>query len=390
MIINTNVSALFAQNSLTQTQNTLQTLQQEMSTGYQINSPADNPSGLAIANLMQGELGGINSAISNANEGANLLNTANGGAQTDMQIVQQIQQLAVQASNSTNNTQDTQDIQTQIASLLKSLDNVSQTLNYNGQAVLGSGPTATLTGGAGTIASVQLGADSGALTIPTGSANSYTVSVTYSTVSGSGYDFVSIVGAAGTVASGTIANMPTSGTVTLQLVNNQTGITDTAGASFAIAVNQSSLTANAGTTVSSTFTINAGSDYQLQTGPNQSNGNTMSISFGNFTTKSLGLNNINVTTLAGAQYAITQAQNALSMLTNAQGQIGANLDQINYTITNLQTESVNLQASRSTIMDANMAVVTSQFAQQQVLLQTGLQSLQTANSLPGMVLKLLG
>ncbi|MCL5971573.1 MAG: flagellin, partial [Firmicutes bacterium] len=61
MYINTNVPALFAENSLINTQSTLSNLQDEMSTGYQINTPANNPSGLAISNLMQGELGGINS-----------------------------------------------------------------------------------------------------------------------------------------------------------------------------------------------------------------------------------------------------------------------------------------------------------------------------------------
>ena len=114
------------------------------------------------------------------------------------------------------------------------------------------------------------------------------------------------------------------------------------------------------------------------------------LQFGTFTSATLGLNNLSVLTVNSAQYAITQAQSALSILTNAQGAVGAQLDELNYASNNLQTESTNLQASQSSIMDANMATVTSQFAQQQILLQTGLQSLQAANSLPGMVLKLLG
>lgn len=77
------------------------------------------------------------------------------------------------------------------------------------------------------------------------------------------------------------------------------------------------------------------------------------------------------------------------MLTNAQGQVGAQVDQLNYTVSNLQTESTNLQSSQSNIMDANMASVTSQFAQQQILMQTGIQALQTAQQMPQLVLKLL-
>ena len=69
--------------------------------------------------------------------------------------------------------------------------------------------------------------------------------------------------------------------------------------------------------------------------------------------------------------------------------MGSQIDQINYTITNLQTEGTNLQSSQASIMDANMAQVTSQFAQTQILEQTGIQALTTAQQLPSMVLKLL-
>lgn len=385
MIINTNVQALFAQNSLYQTQQSLQTLQQEMSTGRQINSPANNPSGLAISNLMQGALGGINSAVNNAKQGSNFLNVANGGMQTDLQIVQQIQQLAVQASNSTNNAQDTQDIQNQINTLMSSLDNVAKTVNYNNMFMLngGANATANLTA-TSTIAGAVLGADSG--NVKTGN---YTVSVAYQ----NGSDVIQVTNSSGSVvANGTVANLQSASQATslkLQLVNGQNTSTDKLGASFVVTVNQKDLVATSGSAMAA-LSITNGSGYQFQTGPNQSKADTLNVSLGTFNSATLGLNSVNVTNASSAQYAITQAQNALAMLTNAQGQVGANIDQINYTINNLQTESTNLQASRSTIMDANMAKVTSQFAQQQVLLQTGLQSLQTANSLPGMVLKLLG
>lgn len=381
MYINTNVPALFAENSLINTQNTLSNLQDEMSTGYQINTPANNPSGLAISNLMQGELGGINSAISNTSQATNLLNTANGGMQTDMQIVQQLQQLAVQASNSTNNTQDLTDIQNQINNLMTSLDNVAQTLNYNNTAVLNSGPTVSnLT--AGTIAAVAVGADSGAI-----ASGNYTVSVSYSTA-GNGSDIISVENSSGSViAAGTVTNLASvSGTINLQVVQGQNGNTD----SFSITVNQASVVDGGTTGTSVAFSVTAGTQLEFQTGANQGDGNSISTQFGTFTSATLGLNNLSVLTVNSAQYAITQAQSALSILTNAQGAVGAQLDELNYASNNLQTESTNLQASQSSIMDANMATVTSQFAQQQILLQTGLQSLQAANSLPGMVLKLLG
>ncbi|NMP21345.1 flagellin [Sulfobacillus harzensis] len=390
MYINTNVAALFAQNSLSNTQNTLSNLQQEMSTGLQINSPSDNPSGLAIANLMQGEIGGINSAINNATAATNLLNVANGGMQTDVQIVQEIQQLAVQASNSTNNNQDTQDIQSQINDLLNSLDNVAQTLNYNGQAVLNQGAQTNATGNS-TVTGFQVGADSGQVAAAT-----YSVSVLYTTTaSGAPEDIVTVAASTATawttVASGTVSGVSgssTAGTTTLQLVS---GENSTGASSFVIQVNQGSIVLGASTTAYSTAVTvgTAATQYDFQTGPYQGAGDNTQVQLGTFTSATLGLTNIDVTSSSGAQYAISQAKRALSMLTNAQGQVGAQVDQLNYTISNLQTESTNLQSSQSTIMDANMASVTSQFAQQQILMQTGIQALQTAQQLPQLVLKLL-
>ncbi len=384
MYINTNVSALFAENSLSNTQNTLNTLQQEMSTGYQINSPSNNPSGLAISNLMSGELGAINSATNNATEASNLLNTANGGMQTDVQIVQQIQQLAVQASNSTNNSQDTADIQGQIQQLLVSLDNVGTTLNYNNQQVLNQGPKASLTG-TSVVGSINIGADTGGLA----SGASYAVQVSYSSVNG-GSDVVTVLtstaGGNTTLAMGTVANVgSTAGTIALQLVS---GANSTGPDSFIVNVNQANLV-SAAATVSSSFSVAAGTQYQFQTGPNQGAGDVLQTSFGTFSSATLGLSNLNVTSGQGAQYAISQAQSALSLLTNAQSAVGSQIDQINYTITNLQTEGTNLQSSQASIMDANMAQVTSQFAQTQILEQTGIQALTTAQQLPSMVLKLL-
>ncbi len=380
MYINTNVSALFAENSLSNTQNTLNSLQQEMSTGYQINSPSNNPSGLAISNLMSGELGAINSATSNATEASNLLNTANGGMQTDIQIVQQIQQLAVQASNSTNNAQDTQDIQNQVSQLLVSLDNVGTTLNYNNQFVLNQGPTVSSVASSSVVTGINIGADSGGL-----AAGAYTVSVQYATSTGS--DIVSITNSSGaTIASGTIANMGSqSGTIALQLVS---GSNSTGSDSFVINVNQTALASSAATATTA-FTVKGGTQYTFQTGPTQGTGDALQTSFGTFSSATLGLNSLNFSSTAGAQYAITQAGSALSMLTNAQSAVGSQIDQINYTLTNLQTEGTNLQSSQASIMDANMAQVTSQFAQTQILEQTGIQALTTAQQLPSLVLKLL-
>jgi len=77
-VINTNVNALYALNSLANTTNTTGTLEQELSTGLSINSPADNPAGYIAAQGFTAQLGGVAQATSNANQAISLVQTANG------------------------------------------------------------------------------------------------------------------------------------------------------------------------------------------------------------------------------------------------------------------------------------------------------------------------
>ena len=77
-VINTNVNALYALNSLANTTNTTNTLEQQLSTGLSINSPADNPAGYIAAQGFTAQLSGITQATSNANQGISLVQTADG------------------------------------------------------------------------------------------------------------------------------------------------------------------------------------------------------------------------------------------------------------------------------------------------------------------------
>ena len=389
MIINTNVSALFAENALNNTTNSLTNLEQEMSTGYQINSPGNNPAGLAISTLMSGELGGINAAVSNANQALNLLDTANGGIQNDVQIVTQIQQLATQASNSTETTQDQQDLQSQIKSLLSQLDSNAQSVNYNNKVLLHGSYGATISSSTSNMAgaaTVSLGADSG-----NAAASQFSISIHYNSTT----DLATLSLTNGSQTLGTISLSNIASTATTATAQFVAGTGNDSGtASFVVNFNPSVVAANLSATVTSvalSFSVASASNaLTFQVGPNNNPANQVQTQLGSFTSLSLGLSNINVVGTTNAQNAITQSNNALSMLTNAQGQIGAQQDQLNYTIQNLNTENTNLQAAKSTIMDANMSQVMSNFSREQILQQTGLQALSSANSLPGLVLKLLG
>ncbi|MCY0885392.1 MAG: flagellin, partial [Firmicutes bacterium] len=265
MIINTNVPALFAENALQQTATTMQTLQEELSTGYQINSPADNPAGLAIATLMQGELGGLNEATNNANQATNLLTTANGGIQNDVQIVQQIQQLAVQASSTTNSTQDLNDIQAQINQLISQLNSNAKSINYNGLTLMdgaysGAASVVSNIGGTNAIQAVYLGADSADLSV---SSATITIQVaTSATVDTATVSLQAVENGVTVAATVSLTFASSASMITAQLVNGTPG--DSNAGSFSVEFNPASVAAAGSSGVSGEFTVNVGSPLQFQ------------------------------------------------------------------------------------------------------------------------------
>ena len=101
------------------------------------------------------------------------------------------------------------------------------------------------------------------------------------------------------------------------------------------------------------------------------------------------VSNVNVSTVDGANKAISIVDFAISSLNQEGGQLGALQNRIQSVTSNLQTASTNLTAARSTVQDANVAQVTSQLTREQILQQAGISTLAQANSLQRSYLKLL-
>lgn len=136
LYINTNVASLYAQNNLSNSQSALATSIQRLSSGLAINSSADNAAGYAIAQRMTAQIGGLNQAASNANDGISMAQTAQGALAQVSSDLQSMRTLAVQAANGTNSASDRASLQANIAQLQQDIQNVSQTTQYNGQNLL--------------------------------------------------------------------------------------------------------------------------------------------------------------------------------------------------------------------------------------------------------------
>ncbi|MBU6208206.1 MAG: flagellin FliC [Alphaproteobacteria bacterium] len=170
-VIDTNVNALYAQNANRTSGLQLSSAMQQLSSGKRINNAADDAAGLAISTRMNSEVQGLNQAIQNSNTGINLVQTASGALNESSNILTRLNELAVQASNGTNSTTDNAAINTEAQALVKQLDTIAKTTDYNGIKLLNGGAT-------GTTVTLQTGVNStDTLAVTIGGADSTTLGV---------------------------------------------------------------------------------------------------------------------------------------------------------------------------------------------------------------------
>ena len=186
--INTNVNAQFAQTALTVSSRAQTTAMQQLSSGKRINSGKDDSAGLAMTETMTGQIRGLNMAVRNANDGVSLLQTAEGAMIEQTNMLQRMRELAVQASTDTTTASDKGSIDLEFQALLKEIDRVGGSTQWNGKNVLDATGGTTL----GTY-NFQVGANQGqTVSVVIGSMTSTgklsdisTQSVTTTTVAGS-------------------------------------------------------------------------------------------------------------------------------------------------------------------------------------------------------------
>lgn len=154
--IQTNVAALSAQNSLTGTNSNLQRSMERLSSGFRINRAADDAAGLAISQKMMAQIGGLNQAVRNANDGASMIQTAEGALDQVQNMMTRIRNLSVQAASDTNGADERSAINVEIQQIKLELDNITERTTFNGiQLLNGSLASATLQTGADNDASNQ-------------------------------------------------------------------------------------------------------------------------------------------------------------------------------------------------------------------------------------------
>jgi len=131
-----NINSMVTQNSLRTNEHSLSKSLTRLSTGLRINSAADDAAGLAISEKMRAQTAGLDKAVSNAQDGISLIQTAEGALNETQSILQRMRELSVQAANDTLTANDRQAIQSEIDQLTQELDRISDTTTFNTKKLL--------------------------------------------------------------------------------------------------------------------------------------------------------------------------------------------------------------------------------------------------------------
>jgi flagellin len=134
--INHNIPALNAYNQHTINQGNSALSLRKLASGMKINTAADNAALLAISEKMRSQTRGLSQSISNANDGRNLVQTAEGAMSQTHSALQRMRELAVQAANGTNSAFDRQQLQGEVSQLISDVNRISRDTEFNTMKLL--------------------------------------------------------------------------------------------------------------------------------------------------------------------------------------------------------------------------------------------------------------
>ncbi|MDR2343484.1 MAG: flagellin [Spirochaetaceae bacterium] len=157
MIINHNLSAMFANRQLGVTQADTTKAMEKLSSGLRINRAGDDASGLAVSEKMRGQIRGLNQAERNIQNGVSFIQTTEGYLQESQDILHRIRELSVQSANGIYSSDDRMQIQVEVSALVDEVNRIASHAQFNGMNML-TGAFAR-DSAAGAVMQLQVGAN---------------------------------------------------------------------------------------------------------------------------------------------------------------------------------------------------------------------------------------
>jgi flagellin len=140
MVVRTNILAINAHRNLGMVGNSQTRASARLSSGFRINSAADDAAGLSISESMRAQIRGMRQASRNAQDGISLIQTTEGYTSTITEILQRARELIVQAANDTYSTENRQVMFNEVAQLAQEVHRIWTSATFNGDNLFHSGP----------------------------------------------------------------------------------------------------------------------------------------------------------------------------------------------------------------------------------------------------------
>ena len=155
MVINHNMSSLFASRMEGITTGSLQKSMEKLSSGERINKAGNDASGLAVSEKMRSQIRGLNQASRNIGDAVSFVQVAEGYLSETTDILQRIRELAVQGSNGVYSDEDRMQIQVEVSQLVAEVDRIASSAQFNGMNLL----TGRFSRESNTVMQFQIGAN---------------------------------------------------------------------------------------------------------------------------------------------------------------------------------------------------------------------------------------
>jgi len=419
-----NLSAIYAENNLNNTNASLQTVLQQLSSGSRINSGADDAAGLSLVNGLAANSAALTQSGTNATEGVGLLQVADGALSQVTSLLNRAITLATEASNGTLNTAQDSAANQEYQSILSEINNIGSTTTYNQVQVFGGSVygvdiytgDSSATGSSldnlyfGVLSSSNVGDAGGSVqqnsngvfvdlskdtagvttmaaatpdtvagglkftinqadgTPTTFTTTATTLSALITQINGQNIPGVTATfttaGAVGDAVAGTTAATDTG----IQLTNTNSNVTITEGA-----------TALSDATTSGTTALDTNSAATT----------TMGYQFAVGGDSSADLAKTDLLNTSDAQTALTVLNRAVTDVAAQDGYIGAQINTLNSISHVMSTQQENVTSAQNAIQATDYASATSNMSKFEILSQTGIAALAQANSVQQEVLKLL-
>ena len=403
MRIQHNIAALNSYRNLTGNNNAVSKNLEKLSSGYRINRAGDDAAGLAISEKMRAQITGLNTAQKNAQDGVSLVQTAEGALTEVHSMLNRMVELADQSANGTyDNAVDRANLQKEITSLKEEIDRIADSTNFNGinllDGSLSTATTATVSGAA------NAGTNKAGIDLTVTFAGQY---------NGTNLNINTVTHAADTLT----VEVAADGKITLKADATKSYTADQIKEAFVKAdvsaikdtelqkemkkllgtatITGKGIEGVAGGTTFATTTGTAakvnpnGKALTLQIGDTSADFNQMDVSVSDMHTKALGIDDIDISTQAGAKSAVDKIKAAINSVSSTRGDLGAIQNRLEHTINNLSVTAENMTAAESRIRDVDMANEMMAYTKNNILVQSSQAMLAQANQIPQGVLQLL-